>query len=152
MQITISTAQITVCGNLSLYIYTHINTHTHQIYVQIHICAYACAYIICVYICARVLSRVLTLCDMVDYSPPGSSVHGVSREEYWSGMSSPLPGDLLNPGLEPMSLTSPVLTGFFTIRATICSYFQYIIMMVFSKWFIVLVYSMSISKYLMKVS
>ena len=78
---------------------------------------------VCVCMCARVLSRVPTLCDTVDYSPPDSSVHGVSREEYWSGLSCPLPGDLLNPGLDPTGLMSPAWTGFFTIRATICSYF-----------------------------
>ena len=32
-----------------------------------------------------------TLCDPVDGSPPGSSIHGFSRKEYWSGLpfSSP---------------------------------------------------------------
>ena len=34
------------------------------------------------------------------------------RQEYWSGLLFPSPGDLLNPGLEP---TSPALVGrFFT--------------------------------------
>ena len=28
---------------------------------------------------------------------------GFSRQEYWSGLSFPLPGDLPNPGLEPRS-------------------------------------------------
>ena len=28
---------------------------------------------------------------------------GFSREEYWSGLPCPLPGDLPNPGVEPMS-------------------------------------------------
>ena len=31
-------------------------------------------------------------------SPPGSSVHGFSRQEYWSGLSCPLPWDLLTQG------------------------------------------------------
>ena len=26
-----------------------------------------------------------TLCDPMDYSPPGSSVHGILQQEYWSG-------------------------------------------------------------------
>ena len=30
-----------------------------------------------------------TLCDPVDCSPPGSSVHGISRQEYWSGLPFP---------------------------------------------------------------
>ena len=30
---------------------------------------------------------------------------GFSRQEYWSGLPLPSPGDLPNPGTEPMSLT-----------------------------------------------
>ena len=42
-----------------------------------------------------------------------------SRQECWSGLPCPSPGDLLNPGTEPVSLMSPALVGgFFTTRAT----------------------------------
>ena len=42
-----------------------------------------------------------------------------SRQEYWSGLPCPPPGDLLNPEIEPVSLTSPTLAGrFFTSSAT----------------------------------
>ena len=37
-----------------------------------------------------------TLSDPMDCSLPGSSVHGFSREEYWSGV--PLPSPLREPG------------------------------------------------------
>ena len=38
-----------------------------------------------------------------------------SRQEYWSGVTFPPPGDLPNPGIEPMSPASPTLAGeFFT--------------------------------------
>ena len=38
-----------------------------------------------------------------------------SRQEYWSGLPFPTPGDLPNPGIEPTSLASPELAGkFFT--------------------------------------
>ena len=30
----------------------------------------------------------------MDYSPPGSSVLGFTRQEYWSGLPFPSPGDL----------------------------------------------------------
>ena len=41
---------------------------------------------------------------------------GFSRQEYWSGLSFPPPGDLTDPGIEPMSPASPALEGrFFTI-------------------------------------
>ena len=42
-----------------------------------------------------------------------------SRQEYWSGLSHPPPGDLPNRGIEPVSLMSPSLAGeFFTTIAT----------------------------------
>ena len=41
---------------------------------------------------------------------------GFSRQEYWSGLPCPPPGDLPHPGMEP---TSPALAGgFFTTSAT----------------------------------
>ena len=38
---------------------------------------------------------------------------GFSRQEYWSVLPFPTPGDLPNPGIEPASLASPVLAGGF---------------------------------------
>ena len=46
-------------------------------------------------------------------SLPGSSVHGILQARLWSGLPCPLLGDLPVPGLEPTSLTSPVLAGRF---------------------------------------
>ena len=44
---------------------------------------------------------------------------GFSRQEYWSGLPCPPPGDLPDPGIEPVSLMSPALAGgFFTTGAT----------------------------------
>ena len=44
---------------------------------------------------------------------------GFSRQEYWSGLPCPPPGDLPDPGTEPNSLMSPALAGgFFTTSAT----------------------------------
>ena len=44
---------------------------------------------------------------------------GFSRQEYWRGLPCPSPGDLSDPGIEPMSLTSPALVdGFFTTSTT----------------------------------
>ena len=40
---------------------------------------------------------------------------GFSRQEYWSGLQFPSPGDLPHPEIEPESIMSPVLAdGFFT--------------------------------------
>ena len=42
-----------------------------------------------------------------------------SRREYWSGLPCPPPGDLPEPGIEPLSLTNPALAGgFFTTSTT----------------------------------
>ena len=44
---------------------------------------------------------------------------GFSRQENWSGLSCPPPGDLPDPGIKPVSLMSAALAGgFFTMRAT----------------------------------
>ena len=62
---------------------------------------------ICVCVCAL---SCLPLCDCMDCSLPGSTEF--SRQEYWSGLSFPSPGHLLDPGIESVS---PVLAGgFFT--------------------------------------
>ena len=51
---------------------------------------------------------------------------GFSRQEYWSGLPYPPPGDLLDPGIEPASLMSPVLAGgFFTTGAIWIAHFTY---------------------------
>ena len=36
---------------------------------------------------------------------------GFSRQEIWSGLPCPPPGDLPNPGIEPTSFVSPALAG-----------------------------------------
>ena len=36
---------------------------------------------------------------------------GFSRQEYWIGLPFPTPGDLPDPGIEPISLKSLELTG-----------------------------------------
>ena len=59
--------------------------------------------------CAQSLSCV-RLCSL-----PGSSVHGISRQEYWRQLPFPPLGVLPNPSIEPASPVSPALAGrFFT--------------------------------------
>ena len=44
---------------------------------------------------------------------------GFFRQEYWSGLPFPPPGDLPNPRIKPTSPVSPALAGgFFTISTT----------------------------------
>ena len=51
---------------------------------------------------SEVAQSCLTLCNPMDFSPPGSSIHGISQaKEYWSGSPFPSPGDLPDPEIEP---------------------------------------------------
>ena len=45
----------------------------------------------------------------LDCSSPGSSVHGILRQKYQSGLPFSSPGYLPNPGIEPASSASPTL-------------------------------------------
>ena len=56
-----------------------------------------------------VTSVMSDLCDPMDSSPPGFSIHVFSRQEYWSGFPCPLQGDLPDPGIEPGSPASPAM-------------------------------------------
>ena len=58
----------------------------------------------------------LSLCQPVDCSPPGSSVHGISQARILECVAFPFPGDLPDLGIKP---ASPALGGeFFTNSAT----------------------------------
>ena len=62
-------------------------------------------------------------CNPTHHSPPGSSVHEVFRQEYWSGLpfaGLPFPSarDLPNPRIELTSLASPALAGRFSTNCT----------------------------------
>ena len=71
--------------------------------------------------CAKLLQSCLTLCDPMDCVACQTPLSlGLSRQEYWSGLPCPPLGDLPNPGIKPMSLTSPALAGrFFTTSTTL---------------------------------
>ena len=57
------------------------------------------------------VSLVWLFCSPMDYSLPGSSVLGFPRQEHWSGLPFPPPGDLPDTGIKPVSLASPALAG-----------------------------------------
>ena len=67
--------------------------------------------------CGCVLSHLVvsdsaTLWTVVPQAPLSM---GFSRQEYWSGLPFPPPGDLPDPGIEPKSSMAAALTGrFFT--------------------------------------
>ena len=52
---------------------------------------------------SEVTQSCLTFCDPMDYSLQAPPSMGFSRQEYWSGLPFPSPGDLPDPGIEPGS-------------------------------------------------
>ena len=73
---------------------------------------------------AKLVQLQSILCESMDCSPLGSSVHGIlqARVLDWVVMPSPPPEDLPDPGIKPKSLLSPIYPalsgGFFTTNAT----------------------------------
>ena len=63
------------------------------------------------YACVKFLRLCPILCDPMDVARQASLSMGFSRQEYWSGLPFPSPGDLPDPGIEPRSLMSPALAG-----------------------------------------
>ena len=66
--------------------------------------------------CAQSLSRVRLLVSPSTVATQVPLSMEFSRQEYWSGLLFPLPGDLPDPGIEPVP---PALAGsFFTTGPT----------------------------------
>ena len=43
----------------------------------------------------------MTLCDLMDCSPPGSSIHGILQARILEWVAIPSPGNLPDPEIEP---------------------------------------------------
>ena len=56
-------------------------------------------------------------CDPRGCSPPGSSAHGIFRQEHWSVLPFPSPGDLPDPGIFPTQGSNP---GLLHCRQILC--------------------------------
>ena len=64
---------------------------------------------------ARFLQSSSTLCEPMDSSLPGSSVHGIFQARILEWIAIPPPGNLPDPGIESTCPASPALAGgFFT--------------------------------------
>ena len=71
------------------------------------------------YMCATSLSRVWLFVTLWTVALQAPLSMGFSRQEYWSGLPCPPPGDLPDPGTEPVSLKSPALaSGLFATSTT----------------------------------
>ena len=59
----------------------------------------------------------LNLCDSMDCSPPGFSIHGILQARIVEWVAMRCSGDLPDPGIEPVSPMSPASAGrFFSTR------------------------------------
>ena len=81
--------------------------HPTNIFIFLHACL---SHFSCVHLCVTPwTSRACQASLFMEFS----------RQEYWSGLPCPPPGDLPDPGNEPVSLLSPALaSGFITTSAT----------------------------------
>ena len=69
---------------------------------------------VCVCVCVCVLSHVWFFATLWTVAHQTALFMGFSRQEYWSGLPFPSPGDLPQPGIKPMSPT--LASEFFTIE------------------------------------
>ena len=70
------------------------------------------------YAACQLLQTCPTLCDPMDCSPPGSSVHGILQARILEWVTMPSSGSS-DPGIKPTSLMFPVLAvGLFTTSTT----------------------------------
>ena len=52
-------------------------------------------------VCTKSLQSCLTLCDPMDHSPPGSSVHGILQAGILEWVATPSSRGFPDPGIEP---------------------------------------------------
>ena len=96
--------------NFTLYLITDKDKSLNR-YI-LHIRVYACAH-------TKLLQSCLTLCDPMNYCPPGFSVRCILHARILEWVAIIFSRGPSDPGIEPTSPTSAVLTGkFFTSRAT----------------------------------
>ena len=58
---------------------------------------------LCVYVCVFVTQSCLTLCNPMDCSPPGSSVHGILLARILEWVAVPFSSRFSHPGIKPGS-------------------------------------------------
>ena len=84
--------------------------HKWPVRTEQNLCVCVC---VCVCVCARVClcAQLCPTPRILAHQAPLSVEF--SRQEYWSGLPFPLPENLPNPGIKPVSLASPALAGGF---------------------------------------
>ena len=94
---------------LNIYIYMHIHSFlrsfSHIVHYRVLSRSSLYVFIVCACVCVylhmfSVTQLPMTLCDLMDYSPPGSYVHGIFQVRILEGLPLLSLGDLPNPGLK----------------------------------------------------
>ena len=95
------------------FIYSLSHSHAHALTI-LHTCTYSCSHIhsfMLAYTSLFPYVIVVLVAKLCLNVTPWTVAHqsplsmGFSRQEYWSGLPFPSPGDLPNPGIKPMSPT-----------------------------------------------
>ena len=76
---------------------------------------------VCVCVCVQLLSHIRLFATLWTVAHQAPLSMGFSRQEYWSGLPFPTPGDLPHPGIEAIALASPLLAGGFFTPNTTCA-------------------------------
>ena len=111
---------IYVCVCVCVYIYTHMCIYVHIhicVHIYIHTHTYTPMYMYThIYCCGCLVTKSCpTLVTPWFIAHQAPLPMGFPRQEYWSGLPFPSPGDLPSPGIEP---ASPALTGGFSTNST----------------------------------
>ena len=87
-------------------VYYHPAYLTHIQSVCVCVCVCVCIQSVCVCVCVCVCVRSVVP-DPLQPMLPARLLYpwGFSRQEYWTGLPCPPPGDLPNPGIKPRSPT-----------------------------------------------
>ena len=79
---------------------------------------------VCVHACVRACARALVLSHVRRFGTPWTATRQAPlsvrfpRQDYWSGLPFPPLGYLPNPGIEPISPSSPALANGFIITGS----------------------------------
>ena len=109
-----------ICHFQHIYICVHTYIYTY-IYIYICMCVHMYVYFflmdnLCIVlymlscVCAKSLQSCPTLCDPMDYSPPGFSVHGILQARIVEWVAMPSSRGSPNSGVKPVSLMSPCIS------------------------------------------
>ena len=95
---------VCVCVHVCIYLYLYRDMYEYNLYIYIYTNTHVCVH-------AQSFQSRLTLCDPMDCSLPGSSVHGILQARIVEQVRLPFPspGYLPDPGIKTASPASPIL-------------------------------------------